>query len=630
MFSLSPVSTWPALVKGSLKLLGLFVLPRPAFTFPTATSTAVPLYRTTHRTSFNMNMQTPINDSSMHSFDRSQSLYNGYGPRSSTPHRAERGTGSSLRRGEKEACCCSCHCPQAVTPVKQVGGRSFCSVTPSQVSGRSPGSVQRSTTRRRDIYMHDPPSPSPSAKPRYRMEVEIQMPSIQKLESANNQDSQGPQSRKLSEQKKRKSGRFSQEPSSGDAEILKLTPKSKSQQSPIANGADTSRRKSLRRSKMVIGSGPESDSGLDMHHQQEVETIYEPEFVPEMLYLDSAKSQKILSHNQSQSRYFELDLSPIIEDVKTFIPPPHLQSGTEEDVFTTRGPRSFANEIASPASPRSCSSYGEVIPMTRPIGFQTPSFLEDSETSYATAYTSFLPFATPRSPMSPRYIPSMCEEVAVDPNFQEGISVLANVPSVILTSPTPDLQQSPQLLGAHGHHASTLVHQLQQEHRPVPPPTPPGSNRLEKRWIPRGLGFASLVGESVFVDELGVVHDGARDGVNEKQATQGYASRLDSTIPTGGGRGRRAWDKVSDAFLIGRIRGTSKLKLAGRRDAASDPIPRRREHGQGLNTWLDEDSTRKRWFGRSSPFKTRAAASTTTQEANGTERGHSHLFWNWK
>ncbi|KAG5643147.1 hypothetical protein DXG03_001509 [Asterophora parasitica] len=269
-----------------------------------------------------------------------------------------------------------------------------------------------------------------------------------------------------------------------------------------------------------------------------------------------------------QTRFFELDLSPIIEDTQPLTLAPSA---------VIKGEREWKNPPKTvDGSPRSCSSVGQVLVFTPPSheaqrsGPGTCNFL-DGDTSDSVA-----PFLHPRSLLSDL---SKDSRAAADDNDDEG-----GIPAVILTFPTPELSQ----------------------------PSPLLADVQETRGIQHMSGIGGL---GIVVEELGVLEppfDGRLDEesvapkAGVRVSMQSFALRTRAALfrrsfddPGSTSRARRSWETLSrlgrSAFsALGLRSGTTGTTAAiGQEDAY--------DMGRRLGLDLSFGSARRRWFGSLTP-----------------------------
>ncbi|KAF8079348.1 hypothetical protein FPV67DRAFT_1468591 [Lyophyllum atratum] len=394
------ISTWPALLKGTLKLIGLIVIPKPAFIFPGSDPrTAIPVYRTNARNAMTNAPLTPVNSTALSLFDRSQleSVDNtSYGPMSSTPHKPDPERSIHLRSRvqiEKEGCCCACHClaPSSSQGHVRGSGRSLSpahSPRPRRASSTNTSfsSPSRRPYRENKISISNPAPRTPTRSSISKHYKDQHNPAHELQDHQRHNSSQLMRRNKLSKPrpKPKKLGRWGQSKAlavalAGKAAVRKsgkekesLINSDRPMDVPILTDSEA-RRRSLRRSKRIASSAMD---GSGLVHAQSMrskssnanEANEQQVAVPQSLYEYSAslKAQN-RSRSQSfagQSRFFELDLSPIIEDVLTRNPPQALARSV---VIRGEGEGRSIHSSSDEISPRSCSSFGEVLAST--VGF---------------------------------------------------------------------------------------------------------------------------------------------------------------------------------------------------------------------------------------------------------------------
>ncbi|GLB43763.1 putative natural resistance-associated macrophage protein [Lyophyllum shimeji] len=573
MVSVSPSSPWPAVFRTTLKLISLIVVPKPAFTFPNSNpTTAIPTYRTNQRNAMVHDPSTPINNTISPPFDQSQSMYStNYGPMTSTPRRTDPGRSGYLRSSsqiEQQGCCCACHDLSA-------------SQGPAQGSIQTLDSRRSPQPRHNSIVSGNQSFPSPSPRPRHQTEaamddagpvstptpspiskaLTLQTPHRHIQEHQRNKSSQLKRRSKLTKSKPRprprKSGRWGHSTSVAAAQgVIVAVRKSgnlnggvlarldESSSSPTPAGV-VARSRSLRRSKRIVSSTVDvsqfgSVSGYQIHRTDE-SNHERDESVPTVTAQSSyqcsisPKKPQVPAHVQSQSfagqsRYFELDLSPIIEDVRAFNPPALAPSPVIGGDSTPM--HSSGREV----SPR-CSSFGDVLDFT-----PNQAEARGQEHSFDLAEESQVgdsrPLIYPRNLLiefsKGSYGADASRAAGGNSSPKPADDDAMRIPDLILTSPTPDLSNGSPFFNV----ISTS-----------------GTS---------GLGLTL----DYAVDEMGAVlrpPRGARDGDGRGEGNgegegQGYASpqahahtsrARTALFRTGGRSARRAWKAVSRFFATG-------------------------------------------------------------------------------
>ncbi|KAF5385120.1 hypothetical protein D9615_000894 [Tricholomella constricta] len=367
----SPTSTWPALLKGTLRFISLIVIPKPAFTFPASNpATAIPIYRTNMRNTIVGAPSTPLDDITLSLFDHSQSVYNNtYGPMSSTPLRPDLDHDVNKNRRERERCCCACHNPVAFTLQPQIHG-----------SGRSSYSADRPMRRHPNFMRYDPPSPTPSPRPRLATKPDTMEQGQRQSPMIHRNKLNKPSPRP------RKSGRWGQSNvmatvsikdamlETGNASESFITDSNVSRVG-LDSAEDAPRRRSLRRSKRIVGStiteagmatrnqnrvtNGMNDTQDDSNHVAEPQSLYKSSPSPKVQQPQVVARSR--SHSiASQSRFFELDLSPIIEDAHTLKPAEPLPLAPSVIIKGERA-EMLTHSSTGEVSPRSCSSFGDAL-----------------------------------------------------------------------------------------------------------------------------------------------------------------------------------------------------------------------------------------------------------------------------
>ncbi|KAG6864711.1 hypothetical protein C0991_007750, partial [Blastosporella zonata] len=259
-----------------------------------------------------------------------------------------------------------------------------------------------------------------------------------------------------------------------------------------------------------------------------------------------------------QSRYFELELSPIIEYPTVAAPL------APSAVIQAEGEGMLGYSRAD-ASPRSCSSFGDV--------FLTPDQTVGSKEQLRSETGDY---THPRSLMTGMFVNTLRVTVAALSKETSKRGEEIYIPSLILTVPTPDLSNQSPNTGpdAFQHHRQVLDSGLESYRHQM------GSG---PHVTPLGL----------VVDNVEVLPRGADDGAGEgsivrshaQPQTRTLASRVRNLTLLRRG-GRRTWDTLSRFFSVSLVPGTADVSNGGSGG---------RGRCQGLDLSFASTST-SRWF----------------------------------
>ncbi|KAG5732396.1 hypothetical protein E4T56_gene11340 [Termitomyces sp. T112] len=351
------------------------------------------------------------------------------------------------------------------------------------------------------------------------------------------------------------------------------------------NLADTSftSHKPLRRSTrigagLVQGGQLQTTNGLNEAHTHAPDLISQIPS-PKRTHVPARRSQASSPSFSSQSRYFELDLSPIIESPATMAPlaPSAVIIGEGEDML--------AYSLTGDVSPDSSSNLEDMV--------LPPNRTKRSEGSKETARSEARNVVIIKRDLHPKTLVTVPGDLSNQNNDSLDIRSRkehipsAAIPAVVLTVPTPDLpNQSRDVKVSSG--MVRRSRQINGRNLEGSGPTPPLISG------PMGLGFT--------VDTLGALPHSAGDGSDEGFIEHSYTQPRPRTLGSQANnvlfrrsvysidRGRRAWDTVLGFFSRRRSLPAGLGSVAG--DVSTSVNSGRR---RGLD--LSFSSTSSRWFG---------------------------------